>query len=58
MPRAFAFISRADIRSSDAQLRLHAVALTAPIKAAVIVQFYALLGKAEPMEVRVSLRHR
>ena len=33
-------VFRVNIRSSDAQLLLHAVALTASIKAAVIVQFY------------------
>ena len=58
MPHAFAFISRTTIRSGDAQLHLHAVDLTAPIKVAIIVQFYALPGKVEPMEVRISLRHR
>ena len=58
MPHTFAFISRINIRSGDAQLRLHAVDLTAAIKAAVIVQFYALLGKVEPMEIRGSLHHR
>ena len=44
-------VFRVNMRSSDVQLCLHAVALTVPIKAAVIVLFYALLGKVEPMEI-------
>ena len=49
MPHAFAFILRVNIRSDDVKLRLNTVALTAPVKAAVIVQFYAFPGKVEPI---------